>query len=336
MKKIIIILISVIFSVSFYNSKVIARAIDIVSREELPNEIKSIKLENNRLIITGWALLNAKQHFLNNTTHSYQILVKSNKNSMTYEGEIKAVSQTEMMKYTGSRRCKDNEFNKISNICNYDYENVGFEFSIPLNIFQANETYYFDLVVKGHLINEIYKTPVYFPMNNEITYEKSPLIYRAISRLEDSKLIITHSDVIVRNQPSKNGLHYQGSLSCSSSYGKSLFFKQYTIFENIYEKKVVGDNTYYRVMGKEDKCISGRLNLIEGTQFNPVWIVSNFVAYAGEPLKLVVNVNTNYLTYRFIDGFTIDNDTKLPAIWTKKELKQLYNDESIIYNYILN
>ncbi len=335
MKKIIIIVLTSIISLSFYYSVITTQALETLTRQKLPYEIKSIQLKNDHLIITGWAFLNGMQHFESEATHSYQIEAKSTQETKTYLGEIRAVSQTETMKYNGAKKCAKTNYYQDAANCYYNYENVGFYFNIPLSQFQRDEIYYFDLIVTGKDIDKSFSIPFYYPMLEDIVLKRNHLEYRIISRLKDSELIITHNMIIARNTPSKTGRQYQGSTSCSTSYGKYLYFKDGAIFKNISDKVLVGENTYYQVSGKEEGCFNGVSQLIEGNKFFPVWIVSNFVDYGGEPLKLTVNpINDDY-TFRFIDKAVIENDPDLPVNWTKKELLELYNDESILIKEIL-
>lgn len=300
------------------------------TRETLPYEINEMYFDQDYFYIKGWGFVNGLQHFKNEQTHSYVLQAKSDLETLTFTGEHDTVSQTDYMYYSGSRMCRDDEFMKESSQCNYYYENVGFRFKIPLKDLKRNQRYQLDLIVYAHNIKQHKIIHLYYPLENDVIYRQNNLEYKAISRLQDTKLMINHGRVIVRDQPSKFGKHLRGESSCSWSYGNYLYFDYKSVFEKIYERKNIGSNTYYRLGGQTGQCKDGRLRIVEGTTIQPIWILSNFVDYSGAPLTIEVLPIKKQTSIRFIDSQNalINN---IPSIWDYQKLFKLLHQSGSLY-----
>ncbi len=332
MKAKLAVLFCVIMTITLVKSSISSYAIETLSKQKLPYEILKIEVQDRNLIIKGWAFLNAKQHFLDESTHSYQIIAKSATQEQVFSGRQLTGSQTENMKYGTVRACQATEFQQDAAVCYYNYENVGFEFKIPLLNFEVGETYQFDLIVEGKLIKQSYKIPIYYPLPNDLIFTLNNLNYQVISRLEDSNITVTHEMVIVREGTTKTSKQQKGTISCGASYGSYLYYLNGTTFKHVLERKVVGENTYYRVSGQQTSCLAGKLQMIEGTSVSPAWILSNFIDYSGIPLRLSINYDVSQITYRFIDYNAVLNDPLIPALWSKEQLIQLFKADQIIFS----
>jgi len=259
-----------------------------VDKASLPYEISSIQVSDTHMHISGWAFIAYKQHFDSSADHATQLEFVSLHHSFIFNAHLTYNSKTEIMTYFGSPTCPNSSINQPSETCNYRYEYTGFTASIPLTHFQSNQHYQTNLVVHGFTAGVSYKTPVFYPMQDDLVFLKNNHQYRFISKLDDTELRVNATTVIVRKQPSKTGEFWYYGSNCSSTYLNQLFFQKDTIYRDVYEKVMVVDISYYRLAAKLSICLSGRRRVVEGLSISPVWIASPYVLYNGSPLQIQV------------------------------------------------
>ena len=304
----------IMFSLVLLNIQTIN--ISASSKYEVPYEINNITIDhkNKLLLIDGWGLITNAQHFKGSNTHKYTLSLKASGHTVTSKGTLRNISHTETMFYTGSRWCKENEYHKDSTVCNHTYDNIGFRFSIPLSDFKMDKQYVATLKIETLQSKTSKSISIYFPVKEKLVLKDGKKNYIVDSKLNDMSLKIIFSQVLVRDKAGITGQIQRTKMSCSQN--KLLYYQNKSIFNNIYDKTLLNNTTYYKLSGKEAGCVSNRANLNEGNSIYPIWIASTFVDYVGTPLivktsvdntKPVINIKQHPKIYvddpiNFLDG----------------------------------
>jgi hypothetical protein len=263
----------------------------MVSKKELPYEILNISLQDNSIVINGWVLISYKQHYLNSTDHKTIIEFYSISDSFRVDATLTNLSLTNQMQYFGSPKCSVNSINQIPEICNYNYENVGFKATIPLNMFKIDQTYQTNIISHAYKANLQYKTPIYYPMKKDLNFKLDEKEYNIVSRLDDTELKVNATTVIARKQPSKISAYWYSGTNCSSNYKNQLFFLINSTYQNVFDRVLSNETSYYQVKAKSSVCDGPRRRIVEGNNLSPVWIASTYVLYSGTPLQ----INAKYI-----------------------------------------
>ena len=258
----------------------------LVNKDKIPYEILSIKMVNNTIEIKGWVFISYTQHYLNDSDHKTELEFFSINDSFKVTATTQSVNMTNQMQYFGTPKCGPNIINKAPEICNFSYENVGFKVNIPMEMFKVNETYQTNIISHAYKSNLSYKTPIYFPLINDITFNYSDKIYNIKSKLDDTELKVSATTVIARTQPLKTSPVWFYGDSCSTTYKNQLFFLKNSIYKNVLERKISENINYYRVKANITHCDGDRRRIIEGTIISPIWIASTYVLYTGTPLEI--------------------------------------------------
>lgn len=262
------------------------KSMDIVTRRELRYEITDINYDANDLKITGWGFMYMKQHFINGNTHDIYIQFENEMEISRYKATLLPVNQTQLLRYGSVPRCRDTEFNRHSSICYYDYANVGFTVSVPLNAFTLNRNYTAYLIIHAKQMNLFQKIPLYFPIDQPIKTKIGDIEYSSISNLKDTEITIIAAHVFARSGPTTTHPIYTYGTNCSTSYLNRLYFRENTMYKSVLERYFDGTNTYYRVSADPTTCYLSRRRIVEGNLIKPVWIASSFVQYGGTPLMI--------------------------------------------------
>ncbi len=310
----------------------------LVDKESLPYEILSVQVNETHMVISGWAFISYKQHFDSPADHSTQLEFMSINHSFFVNTNLTNNSKTALMSYFGSPTCSNSSTYQPSEVCNYRYEYTGFSASIPLSLFKSNETYQTNLVVHAFTVGLSYKTPVFYPMQNDLIFTKNNHQYRFISKLDDTELKVNATTVIARKQPEKNGEFWYYGSNCSSTYLNQLFFQKDTVYRNVYEKILMGDTSYYRLSAKLSICLSGRRRIVEGYTLSPVWIASPYVLYSGSPLQIqVIPINQRpYFVGDYIEIFVHDtlNITQFIKAYDYEDGELTHKIQILSSNYV--
>lgn len=258
----------------------------LVNKEKMPYEILSIKMVNNNLEIRGWVYISYTQHYLNSSDHKTELEFYSINDSFRITANLTNLSMTNQMQYFGTPKCSAESINQVPEKCNFNYEYIGFMASIPINKFLPDETYQTNIISHAYKSNLIYKTPVYFPMVNDIILNNSDKIYTISSKLNDTEFKVIATTVIARTKPEKTSPVWFYGDSCSTAYKNQLFFLKNTVYKNILEKSINENTSYYRIKAVITLCDGERRRIIEGNIISPVWIASTYIQYTGTPLQI--------------------------------------------------
>lgn len=260
--------------------------VSTVSKHSLPYEILSTVLNKDTLTITGWAFINQNQHFLNDSTHEIAITFQSKEHQFTKKATLNKLDMTSLMTYRGSPLCKIDEYNKYPSQCNYSYKNVGFSVSVNMDQFHKQSTYQALLQVKAKQTNTTYRIALYAPNTEQITTMIDDYQFTLDSSLAHTRLVVSHSNVVVRSGPSTKYPLIKAGSSCSSGYTNQLFYKKHSVFNVIYDKETINNVTYFKLGGQLDDCVDLRRRVKEGQNIQPMYIASSFVEYAGKMLTI--------------------------------------------------
>ncbi len=280
----------IIGGVSYFRINAYGASEVMVSKKELPYEILNISMQNSSIVIEGWSLISYKQHYLNESDHLTELEFFSINDSFRISATLTSLSLTKQMEYFGSPICNFNSINQIPEVCNFNYERVGFTAIVPLNKFVVNQVYQTNIISHALRANLSYKTPVYYPILNDLNFTNSGKEYHIISRLDDTEIKVNATTVLARKQAAKVSPYWYSGTNCSSTYKNQLFFLVNTTYRNVFEK-IISDNTsYYRVSSNLSACDGPRRRIVEGGSINPVWIASTYVLYSGTPLQISSNL----------------------------------------------
>lgn len=261
-----------------------------VSKKDLTFEVLSIETNQNNLVVRGWAFITYKQHYYNANDHSTFLEFFNVADRFMIQANLTNISQTQMMSYFGSPKCAANSTYQIAEICNYNYEQVGFEAIIPLERFHPGETYQTNIISQAHTVGLSYKTPLYYPMSNDLKLSTNSRDTIITSRLDATEIRVNATTVLARKEPKKQSLFWFYGSNCSTTYRNQLFFQVNTAYRTIFEKVISENTSYYRVAGNLNVCFDQRRRITEGTLIQPIWIASPYVLYSGTPLQISVQL----------------------------------------------
>lgn len=258
------------------------------NKKVFPYEITSIVMNEKEIIIKGWGMGVEKHHYDSKQSHYYTLEIKSENHMKIYHSKPIYNNQTDIMKVLNTRKCNKSEYYKSGSICYYNYDYVGFEFKIPLNDLNIDETYETRLKVHSNILNFSLSADLFYPIELPIIVKKDTIEYKIQSNLYDTELIIADVAVFDRITPSKNSKIRLSKTYCSSKYGYSRYFEKGSTFKYVYDKKRNDYTTFYKVKtSKNDVCKLNRNVTYEGDDYES-WIASNWVDYSGEPLTIQV------------------------------------------------
>jgi len=283
-------LILILGSLSYFRINAHAAVETMVNKKQIPYEILNISLIDNSIVIEGWVFISYKQHYLNDSDHKTELEFFSINDSFRVQAKLTNISLTKQMEYFGSPKCAPVAIGQAPELCNYNYENVGFIATIPLSKFKIDTVYQTNILSYALKSNLIFKTPVYFPIPEDLNFKIDNKEYRIISRLNDTEIKVNSTTVIARKQPSKVSTYWYSGTNCSASYTNQLFFLLNSIYKNVSSKVFSDYTSFYNVSAKLSVCDGPRRRIIEGTSISPVWISSLYVVYSGTPLQISSNL----------------------------------------------
>ena len=211
MKKLkLFIFISIIILIASFNG------VNAASKRDLPYEIDEIKINNsnNTLEISGWAFITGAQSYINSKTHQYKLYLEAKDHTIESIGKNKNISHTETMHYVGSRNCGIFEFNMDPYECNHTYEEIGFEFEIPLDSIMLDRNYKVKLEVWAKMANVKKTITVYFPLKENLLLRSGQKQLKVNANLNDLSLEVLFNHVIVRDMTGTHGSTTKRKHSC--------------------------------------------------------------------------------------------------------------------------
>lgn len=288
MKKILSLLMILTFMI-IRTDVIEAKVIKTNQRQVLSYEILDTHFSQDTLIIEGWALLPTQQHFINEKTHAYELILRDEaENELHFPSQLEPIDLSEIMHYRGYPFCQANQVKNSA--CNYLFKNVGFKTTIDLNTLNSDQTYTFFIQVSGKTVQETYESPLYYPKDHIITHENKGKRYEMSSHYHKMGLEQFYHTLVVRKKPEPFTTTVEIGENCSAAHENKAFFKQNTYFNNILGiKKYRGLITYFKVPLKDGGCHNGRRRVVEGDDPHLFgYVPSTYVNYYGDPFRLTI------------------------------------------------
>ena len=248
----------------------------VAERQSFMHEVSNIQLNETGLVIEGWALVRNRTHLLNDKTHSFKLELRGNAHSMWESGTVEDVSLTDLMEYRGYPKC--NFFEKYKTDCNYDYENVGFKFEVPLSKLKID-----DYSIRIHMsvasTGENFSSRVNYLNESDIVHKSKILSYTLNSDFRYQNIKIIHPTVVARAKPYLNfqtpTVQYE---NCSQNYGRDSFYTHNSSFKKIKSVRPNGLVKAIELGVRLDRCDGLRNRVVEGDE-KKAFVQSNFVSY---------------------------------------------------------
>lgn len=275
-----------------------------VSRDKLNYEILSIDMNNNYVVIKGWALMPHMQHFESSASHQYQIELKTSQETLYYNGNLNNVSMTKQMEYRGYPVCGNAVYQSSS--CNYRFENVGFTFNIPISELKPDQDYELYLHMYAKNTKKHYRIPLFYVQNGDKVMKQGDMTYSIFSDYKHLRFSIFASTLISRTGPSPlTEPLYMGN-SCSTSFGNMTFLKENAIFGDVHDIALYnGLISYFKVQVTTAGCVNNRQRLIESTSSKRfIYVPSTHVNYLGNPTILYTRLD-KYAPTLVVDAVTL-------------------------------
>jgi len=256
----------------------------MTTKEFLNYEIMDTVISAQAITISGWAFIKKNQHFRSHLDHEISIEFISTHNTFVVDASLTNISMTSSYANAGLNYCAEYVYHQST--CNYNFENVGFTASIPLNYFNKGIRYSTNIIVNAKSSKTVLKTPLYYPMEEPVQLKIGDYLYSVVSTLEDTNFKVLDNPVYARMGPSKTATVWALGTNCSTTYTNKLYFKLNSVYTNVLAQFKSNNQTYYQVKGKLDACIESRRRIVEGTSISPIWISGIFVEYSGSPLEI--------------------------------------------------
>lgn len=252
------------------------------------HELFDISFTDDMVQFKGYAFVIEQQHHRTHNTHTtYLEVVDSKGESTLFLATLHPSNYTQHMQYRGTSICSNTTFYAKNTTCYYDYELTQFSVKIPLDYFNHEETYFFNIVMHLHQVKQSYKTQVYALMNQKL-FETNLHTFAFNHHQQPNQLRIIHSEVVVRNAPSIQGSTYFVGTNCSTTYRNQLFYQKDSIYSHV--KSVFFNHdvglSYYEIEGQLSTCINSRRTVVEGSNVKPMFINRFMVNLVGERLSL--------------------------------------------------
>lgn len=271
-----------------------------------------MNLSQDEIIIEGWALIPYSQHYSGSNTHEYHLDVVGNTHSFKVPGKVTSKNLTRFFDFKGWNRCKKGAV--LVQSCNYEMENVGFEFRVKLADLKVDEDY--NLFIKMHAKQSRlkYRIPLFYVGSSETIKDIGRNNYTILSSYKHTSFNVYKEHHYTRTTPSPYSEALKIGKSCSNSYGNTAYFKHLTTFKNIDSITKFDDLvTYFKVPVKVVGCSGGRQRVIEDKTSNIyAFIPSTGVNYLGKPTSIQVRTKQSEPILSVTDVELYENDPYNP------------------------
>lgn len=288
------------------------------NRDNINYDFNTFSVVDNYVVISGWGVGSHTQEYTGPESHEYSLVVinKNTNQSKIYNGEIKPVDKTELMRYkTTYRVCGTYEFYATLEACYYRLPQVGFEFKIPLSDLNVDNEYDLKFRIYEKYTNVGYQTSVY-ALGVDDYYDVNGARYQLYSNLQTTNLVGMAPTLMIRTGPSTTYSQMRGDHSCSP-YSTRLYWTVGEKYTNIYEVvKTNGNNidseTWLRMGFNEGYCYDGRSRALNGTAKSG-WAALVFFDTVGTPATIKVS-SLQYSTIDEMKTYTAEANTTTKAI----------------------
>ncbi len=271
----------------------------------LKYEVLVKEIKGNNLHLKGWAYIDDVQHYL--STNDIKTTVKTKANDGTtkyYPTKISNaynMTDIEYFSHGDKQWCGQTEYNKPSDKCNYRYNYVSFEVSIPLTDFKPGRTYDFYIYTKAVDNGKKLYTKMYTD-NVNLSKTINGVKYQIKANLNLSNLKVNDDYVLVRSGPGKDS-----SIFVDPKYKRTYFYQKGYSYDYVSSAKK-SNVTWFKVKIKTTSEKFGSRYLARPGSSYSTWISSPYVDYSGSgAFQVTVTSSTDGLVKK-IYGETINPD----------------------------
>lgn len=319
--------------------KVKAITYEGTNQNEMQYNINNFYLEDNYIIINGWAVTNGHQHLTGNNTHEYSLVLtdKTTNESKIYVATLKNVDKTQLMKtheYTVA--CNTNYSTAA---CYYSYTMVGFEFKIPVVDLRGDAEYNIKLRIYEKLVNRGLQQSIY-ALGIDNTYEKDGIRYQLYSDIHKTGISLLSSYLVVRSGPGQNYAQKMANFSCSAN-GRYLYWYPFGTFTNIVGTARTNGNSidselWLNLGYNYASCVDGKARAGNGNVYNG-WGPWVFMSGNGTPAT-IKTTSLNNISIDELRTYTTKKNTPAKALITltssinQNVTIKAYHNDSLVYN----
>lgn len=333
-----------ILSITFAD-KVNALEYKTVTKRSLMYEINGFYIEDDFLIVNGWATSDRNiQNYFDETTHSYSLVLKKygtndvDTETLIYDGKLLPADKTILFKYVSTtKKCSSTALNKPLSECYMVLQNVGFEFKIPLSDLDADSSYKVTLRMHSKQANVAYQTDIFAPSIDEY-HEKNGLRYELHSDFSTTNIIMLSDMLFVKEGPSTSSKRMYGYMNCWETQ-TVLYWMQWEVFTNLQEVSKTTNSydseTWFRVLFDQGKCYDGRARAFMGYTYTG-WMPSVYTDFDGIPATIKITTQ-NHSSIDEVKTYTSPKNAQTKAVVKLyNKINQtlnikLYQDNTLMY-----
>jgi len=312
-----------------------------VDQKTVQYNINNFYLEEDFIIINGWAVTSRHQHFLNNETHEYSMLITNKKTnvSKTYIATLKKADKTKLMNATEEITPCKNTYIPNGNNCYYDYSYSGFEIKIPIHDLEKDSEYDIKLRLYEKTVNKAYQLSIY-ALGIDSTYIKDNIRYQLYSDINKTSVSLLSDYLYVRSGPGQNYSLKYGDISCSNSkvlyWYPSGYFS--TILDTYQTNKGSIDSELWLNLGYNQYkyCLLDKARVYNGTKYNG-WAPWIYMIGKGTPAT-IKTTSVNNFSIDELKTYTVKKNTnsKVAVTITNTINEQVkivgYYNDNIVYS----
>lgn len=318
-----------------------------VRKSEFQYEINNFYISGDYLIINGWGkIVGNSQHYLNDSTHSYSILLRNVNNSasaLEYYATLLPTDKTNYFKRVSTNRvCAPNLTYQDEDYCYMNVKNIAFEFKIPLSDLGTDVNYNVSLRIHAKTINVGYQTEMFAPAIRDYQ-ERNGIRYELSSDYSTTKIYVMSDMLFVKAGPGLEAARQTSWQYCSLT-GYTLYWREWHPFTSLQEVAKTSSSydaeTWFRVLFDQGLCEGGRSRAFMGWSYSG-WMPSSYTDFDGTPAMIKITTQ-NYASIDQIKTYTAPKggQTKIKiGLYNKTNQNnniKVYNDGKLIYNQNLS
>lgn len=318
-----------------------------VRKSDFQYEINNFYISGDYLIINGWGkIVGNSQHYLNDSTHSYSILLRNINNSasaLEYYATLLPTDKTNYFKRVSTNRvCAPNLTYQDEDYCYMNVKNIAFEFKIPLSDLGSDVNYNVSLRIHAKTINVGYQTEMFAPAIRDYQ-ERNGIRYELSSDYSTTKIYVMSDMLFVKAGPGLETARQTSWQYCSLT-GYTLYWREWHPFTSLQEVAKTSSSydaeTWFRVLFDQGLCEGGRSRAFMGWSYSG-WMPSSYTDFDGTPAMIKITTQ-NYASIDQIKTYTAPKgeQTKIKiGLYNKTNQSnniKVYNDGKLIYNQNLS
>lgn len=313
-----------------------------MSKSDFQYEINNFYISGDHLVINGWGkMIGNMQHYLNDNTHSYSIVLMDIKTGkqINYNGRLLWTDKTNYFKRVSTHRlCSSGATYQDEDYCYFTIQNIAFEFNIPLSDLDKDTSYRVILRMHSKIVNVAYQTYLFAPAIRDYQ-EKNGIRYELSSDYSTTRIFVLSEMLFVKGGPSLESSRLTSWHWCSLT-GYTMYWKQWEAFTSLQEVAKTSNSydaeTWFRVLFDQGLCVGGRSRAYMGWSYSG-WMPSSYTDFDGTPAVIKITTQ-NYASIDQIKTYTAPkgSETKVKLNLYNRNNQtnniKLYNNGNLVYN----